>query len=332
MLKFIILIDNIDININNIYMTLTQLSYIVAISNYKSFGEAAEHCFVTQPTLSMQVKKLEDELGVRIFDRSKQPVESTDIGKKIIEQARIIIKEKERVVDIIDEEKGELRGKFKVGIIPTIAPYLIHHFLVNFIQKHPNVELVFEEIQTDQIISKLITDELDTAIIATPTYRKELIEKPIYYEPFVAYVSEGNALFRKRKISSKDLNVNELWLLKEGHCFRDHVVQLCNSTEQKKNRGKINLSFEGGSLDTLMKLVDNNFGITLLPFLATIDLKSTDRWRFVKEFTPPIPKRIINIVYHRAYLKKRLIDALEFEIINSIPKSLIRQENGLFVV
>lgn len=332
MLKLIILIDNIDININNIYMTLTQFSYIVAISNYKSFGEAAEHCYVTQPTLSMQVKKLEDELGIRIFDRSKQPVEPTDIGKKIIEQARVILKEKERVVGIIDEEKGELRGKFKVGIIPTIAPYLIHHFLVNFISKYPNVELIFEEIQTEQIISKLITDELDTAIIATPTYRKELIEKPIYYEPFVAYVSEGNALFKRKKISSKYLNVDELWLLKEGHCFRDHVIQLCNSTEQKKNRGNINLSFEGGSLDTLMKLVDNNFGITLLPYLATVDLKNTDRWRFVKEFIPPVPKRIINIVYHRAYLKKRLIDALEVEIIKSIPKSLIKHENGLFVV
>ncbi len=251
-------------------MTLTQYSYIIAIDNYKSFAAAANHCFVTQPTLSMQIKKLEDELGAVIFDRSKQPVEVTEIGKKIIEQARIVLKEHEKILDLIDQEKSELSGKFKIGIIPTIAPYLIPLFLVNFINKYPKVELVFDELQTDQIIHKLIKDELDTAIIASSAFKKELVEKPIYFEPFVAYVSPNHKFYKSKKIDAKYLNIEDVWLLKEGHCLRDHVIQVCNTLELKTTNKAVQLSFEGGTLDTLMKLVDNNFGMTLLPYLATI--------------------------------------------------------------
>lgn len=312
-------------------MTLTQYSYIIAIDNYKNFATAANHCYVTQPTLSMQIKKLEEELGAIIFDRSKQPVEATEIGKKIIEQARIVVKEHERILDLVDQEKSELSGKFKIGIIPTIAPYLIPLFLVNFINKYPKVELIFDELQTDQIIQKLVKDELDTAIIASPSFRKELIEKQLYYEPFVAYVSPNHKFYNEKKINAKYLNVEDVWLLKEGHCLRDHVIQVCNTIERNKTGSLNQLSFEGGTLDTLMKLVDNNFGMTLLPFLATLELNKSDKIHFVREFKSPVPKRIVNIIYHRAHLKKQLIDALESEIISVIPKSMLKKDNSLIV-
>ncbi|MFZ1289293.1 MAG: LysR substrate-binding domain-containing protein [Melioribacteraceae bacterium] len=312
-------------------MTLTQYSYIIAIDNYKSFASAANHCFVTQPTLSMQIKKLEDELGTVIFDRSKQPVEVTEIGKKIIEQARVVLKEHERILDLIDQEKSELSGKFKIGIIPTIAPYLIPLFLLNFINKYPKVELVFDELQTDQIIHKLLKDELDTAIIASPTFRKELIEEPLYYEPFVAYVSSNHKFYQSKKVDSKMLNVEDVWLLKEGHCLRDHVIQVCNSLERKNTGSLVQLSFEGGTLDTLMKLVDNNFGMTLLPYLATIEINKTEKMKYIREFKTPIPKRVVNIIYHRAHLKKQFISALESEVLSIIPKTMLKKENSIIV-
>ncbi|MBK7981152.1 MAG: LysR family transcriptional regulator [Ignavibacteriae bacterium] len=307
-------------------MTLTQFSYIIAIDNHKSFAEAANNCFVTQPTLSMQVKKLEEELGVRIFDRSKQPVKATEIGKKIIEQARVVLCENERIHNLIDVEKGEFSGKFKVGIIPTIAPYLIPLFLKNFIKKYPKVELTFDELQTDQIINKLVKDELDTAIIATPTNRKELIEKNLYYEPFVAYVSESHKLFKQRKVNSKELNIKDIWLLKDGHCLRDHVIQVCSSLNVAKKESIVQLSFEGGTLDTLMKLVDNNFGMTLLPYLATLDINKTAKVKHLREFNKPIPGRTVSIIYHRAYVKEKLINAFEKEILSAISKNLLFKE------
>ncbi len=313
-------------------MTITQYSYIAALDNYRSFAEAAKHCFVTQPTLSMQVKKMEDVLGIKIFDRSKQPVEVTDIGRKVIEQARVILREHERVSDFIDLEKGELRGKFKIGIIPTIAPYLIPLFLMNFVKKYPKVELIIDELQTEQIIKKLLKDELDTAIIASPTNKKELMEKSLYYEPFVGYVSKNHDFYKANKIKASQLNVEDLWLLKEGHCLRDHVIQVCKSLDTNKCNNNLGLSFEGGTLDTLMKLVDNNFGMTLLPHLATTELKNTKKWKHIREFISPVPKRVINIVHHRAYLKKQLIEALEAEIISVVPKKLLKKDKSLIVI
>ena len=312
-------------------MTLTQYSYIIAIDNFKSFAEAANRCFVTQPTLSMQIKKMEDELGVLIFDRSKQPVEPTDIGRKIIKQARSVIREHRRIPEIIDNEKGEIKGKFKIGIIPTIAPYLIPLFLVNFIEKYPNVELIFDELQTEQIIKKLMKDELDTAIIASPSNKKELIENFLYYEPFVGYVSTNHNLSKLKKIKASQLNVTDLWLLKEGHCLRDQAIQVCKSLNTESCNITGYLKFEGGNLDTLMKLVDNNFGMTLLPQLAALELINTKRWNCIREFSTPVPKRVVNIVYHRAHLKKSLIDRLEVEILSVIPKSLLKKDKGFLV-
>lgn len=312
-------------------MTLTQLTYIVSVDNYKNFAAAAEHCFVTQPTLSMQIQKLEAELGVMIFDRTKQPAVPTDIGRQIIEQARLVLHEASRVNDIISVATKNVTGIFKLGIIPTIAPYLLPLFIEKFISKYTKLDLVIDEIQTHQIIEKLKKDELDAAILATPLSDPSIMERPIYYEPFVAYISENHELFTKDKIDAEDLSLKDLWLLKEGHCFRDHVLQICKSYLEQSPNNERTLRFEGGTLDTLKKLVENNFGMTLLPYLSLSEIEKTDKYKHVKMFNEPVPRREISIVYRRSKLKKHIIDLLEEEIKRSIPVELLNKENSVMV-
>ncbi|MGE5499416.1 MAG: LysR family transcriptional regulator, partial [Syntrophothermus sp.] len=201
-------------------ISIVQLSYIVAVDNYRHFATAAQSCYVTQPTLSMQIQKLEDELGILIFDRSKVPVTPTDIGKAVIEQARKILQETSRIQDIINIHSKEISGIFRVGVIPSVAPYLLPKFLESFLKKYPAVQLVIDEIQTHQILEKLRKEEIDLGLMATPLYQTDLIEKPLFYEPFVAYVGNGHRLFNKKKIKVDDLSSSDLLLLKEGHCFR----------------------------------------------------------------------------------------------------------------
>jgi len=224
-------------------MTKTQLEYIVAVDNYKSFIRASEKMFVTQPTLSMQIKKLEEELGTTLFDRSKAPVATTEIGQKIIEQARNVISESNRIYDIISEELDQITGKFRLAVIPTIAPFLLPLFLESFVKNNKGLELTIEELQTEEIISGLKKDEIDAGIAATPLSNKEITESPIYYEPFYAYISPKHPLFRKEKISSKELNVDDIWLLKEGHCFRDQVINICSQNKKENPVKKPLLNF-----------------------------------------------------------------------------------------
>ncbi|MFA3783473.1 LysR substrate-binding domain-containing protein [Melioribacteraceae bacterium 4301-Me] len=313
-------------------MTITQLTYIVAVDNFKSFAQAASECFVTQPTLSMQIKKLEDELGIKIFDRASYPVKTTKIGAKIIEQARTVLKEHQKIKEIVDEELGIIKGRFRLGIIPTIAPFLLPLFLENFIKKHSQLNLVFDEIETDIIIDKLKKDQLDAAILATPLNDNTIVEEPIYYEPFVAYVSKKHFLFNRKKINAAELQLKDLWLLKEGHCFRDQVINICkkycsiNPQEEKPSP-----TFEGGTIETLKKLVENNFGMTLLPYLAVKEIENTENYKFVREFEKPVPKREISIVYHKSYGGKRIIKALKKEILSVVPAQLLVKEKSIIV-
>ncbi len=312
-------------------MTIVQLSYIIAVNDFKSFAKAADKCFVTQPTLSMQIQKLENELGVVIFDRTKKPVAPTEIGEKIIEQARVVVREKHRINDIINEESEEIKGKFKLGIIPTIAPYLLPLFVEAFSKNYSSIELIIDELQTGQIIEKLKKDELDAGIVATPLFLKEISERPIYYEPFVGYVSENHRLSKKRKIDPNELDVKDLFLLKEGHCFRDHVLQICKYYGEGKKPGARTVNLEGATLETLMKMVDKNIGMTLIPYLAMKELEGSTKEKYIKKFKAPVPTREISIVYHRAQLKKKLIDLLEKEIKRAIPIEL-KKSSGEFVL
>lgn len=307
-------------------MTIVQLSYIIAVDNFKSFAKAAKNCYVTQPTLSMQIKKLEDELGVLIFDRTKKPVAPTDIGVKIIEQARTVTVEHERIKEVIREESEEIRGKFKLGIIPTVAPYLLPLFVESFTKKYNALELIIEELQTDRIVDSLRRDELDAAILATPLFYKDITERPLYYEPFVGYVSESHRLAKNKRIDSNELEVKDLFLLKEGHCFRDHVLQICKYYGDGKDTSVKKVNLEGATLETLIKMVDKNIGMTLIPFLAMKELEGTPREKSIRKFKKPVPTREISIVYHRAHLKKKLIDLLESAIRGSIPDELINSK------
>src|SRR5690606_16784329 len=202
-------------------MTITQLHYVLAVAEHKNFTLAAEKCFVTQPTLSMQIQKLEEELDVLIFDRGKKPIQLTEVGRQIVTQAKNIVNESTRIKDIVDQQKGYIGGDFKVGIIPTVMPTLLPMFMTNFINKYPKVNLIIEEHTTEEIIKRLKSGHLDAAIAATPLSEESIKEVVLYYEPFVAYVPENNQAYSKKEFEVEDFeqNLNNILLLQDGHCF-----------------------------------------------------------------------------------------------------------------
>lgn len=311
-------------------MTLTQLSYIIAVDRYRHFATAAEKSYVTQPTLSMQIHKLEDELGVTIFDRSKSPVIPTEIGEKIITEAHEILKQAKHIEDLASLTDEELRGTFRIGIIPTIAPYLLPLFLRNFKEKYPKVRLIFEEVVTSELLDLLDQDHLDIGIIATPVERGNMFQEDLYYEPFVGYVSTGHSLSNKDKLSVDDLEVANLWLLNEGHCFRDQTVKLCKK-HRKDLLDNSQIEFESGNLETLKQLVEQDFGMTLLPYLAKNQIDKKCAKAYLKYFDDPVPRRKVRVAYSREYLKKNIIKAFIDEIKAVIPKELLKSEEGLLV-
>ena len=312
-------------------MTITQLQYVLAVAEHKNFTLAAEKCFVTQPTLSMQIQKVEDELKIQIFDRTKKPIQLTDVGQKIVNQAKNIVNEADRMKDIVEQQKGFIGGEFRLGIIPTIMPTLLPMFLTTFIKKIPKVKLIIEELNTDEIIIKLKNGNLDAAIAATPLSEEKLKEIVLYYEPFVAYIPEKHHISDKKEIEVSDLNLDEILLLQDGHCFRDGVLNLC------KNQDVVSLNnfqIQSGSFETLIKLADEGLGLTLLPYLHTLDLKDNDKLK-LKHFKDPKPAREVSLIFPKTELKIQIIDALKqtisgiirgaiafqnVEIINPIPK------------
>ena len=235
-------------------MTITQLKYVLAVAEQQNFTKAAEKTFVTQPTLSMQIQKLEEELEIQIFDRSKKPIELTGVGKKIVEQARNIVNESERMQDVVDQEKGFIGGTFKLGIIPTVMPTLLPMFLKSFSNRYPKVQLKIEELNTDEIITKINDGYLDAAIAATPLEQEKIKERPIYYEPFVGYIPENHRLASKEKLETNDLDIEDILLLEDGHCFRDGIINLCKAS---KNNSHDKFQLESGSFETLIKLADD---------------------------------------------------------------------------
>ncbi|GAB4400683.1 MAG: LysR substrate-binding domain-containing protein [Microscillaceae bacterium] len=298
-------------------MTLTQLEYIVALDTHRHFVTASEKCFVTQPTLSMQVQKLEKELDVLLFDRKKQPLEPTPVGKELIRRARQVLREVQEMRDFVKNEKEILAGEIKIGIIPTLAPYLIPLFLSGFLKKHPPIRPVIEELQTEDLVHRLVDGRLDIGLLVTPLEEKGLEEIPVFEETFVAYLSEGHPLLAKRELSLSDLEAHDLWILNEGHCFRNQILQIC---QQKPNHERA-FVYESGSLDTLRKMVEQRFGYTLLPQLALHDIHP-DRWEFLRYFEEPQPARQISLVVHERFLKRRLVESLREEIFAQLPETI----------
>ena len=300
-------------------MTFVQLEYIVAVDTYRHFATAAEHCYVTQPTLSMQIQKMELELGVKIFDRSKQPVVPTEMGEQLIEQAKKILAEKGMIDELVQTKKGILSGELKIGIIPTLAPYLLPLFIQQFTKKHPQVKLVVSELTTDLIIARLKESRIDVGILVTPLHEKGIKEHVLFYEELVAYVSKNNAAFNKTYVLPQDIDPNKLWLLEEGHCFRSQILNLCELRKASREGG--NFEYEAGSFETLRRMVELNDGITVLPELATIDLNNK-QLQLVRQFKKPVPMRQVSMVVHRDFVKKRLIEVLKTEIMAAVPEKI----------
>ena len=299
-------------------MTITQLHYLIAVAEYQNFTVAAEKSFVTQPTLSMQIAKLEEELNVKLFDRGTKPIKLTAVGEKIVEQARRVVIEAERIKDIVSVEKGFIGGPYNLGIIPTVMPTLLPMFLATFIKKYPKVKLIIKEMTTEEIAIQLREGKLDGAIAATPLGFDDIIERPLYYEPFVAYIPEDHRLNVQTNLKSEDLRLDEVLLLEDGHCFRDGVINLCGAPKQLDPS---EFRIESGSFETLIKLSDENMGMTLLPYLHTLQLKEVQEKR-LKHFEKPEPAREISLIYHKSELKLQITTALK-EVISSVIRGAI---------
>jgi LysR family hydrogen peroxide-inducible transcriptional activator len=300
-------------------MTFVQLEYIIAVDTYRHFAVAAQNCYVSQPTLSMQIQKVEEMLGVKIFDRSKQPVIPTELGAELIAQARKIISEKNKMEELVQKKKGVVTGELKIGIIPTLAPYLLPLFVQKFTLKYPLVRLVVNELTTEHVVASLRSGKIDMGILVTPLQESGIKEHVLFYEELMAYVSRKNAAYKKTYMLPQDIDPNKLWLLEEGHCFRSQIVNLCEL--RKASRDASHFDYEAGSIETLRRMVDMNDGITILPELATQGMTSRQLAQ-IRYFKRPAPMREVSIVVHRDFVKKRLIEILKEEILASVPQKI----------
>lgn len=295
-------------------MNLQQLEYIVAIDAHRSFAKAAKACFVTQPTLSSMVKKLEAELKVTLFDRSKPPVVTTGIGAEIVAQARAILKETRRFHAIA---RGAQHGRIelRIGVIPTLAPYLIPLFLPRLLKKHPEMKVTISELTTDAITDALMKERIDVGLLATPLNIPGLKEDPLFHERFIVYSSKNERIGRKKYILPSDIDPDRLWLLEEGHCLRSQVMNLCELRERSAE--DTHLHYVSGSIASLMRIVDTQGGLTIVPELAALDMDRTKRSR-LRYFAPPVPVREISTVTYRHAIKDRALLALRQEIRDAV--------------
>ncbi|TVQ70912.1 MAG: LysR family transcriptional regulator [Balneolaceae bacterium] len=296
-------------------MNIQQLSYIIAIDRFRHFARAAEHCRVTQPTLSTMLNRLEEELGVKVFDRSRSPVMPTETGKRIIAQARRILEEVDHLHRLAGEMSDQVEGELRLGVIPTVAPFLLPLFLQELLDAYPKLRITINELTTSEIVVQLKSNMIDAGILATPLGQEAIREIPLYNEQFVVYRSKMLPPIRpgkkQNKLVPEDLDLDRLWLLEEGHCLRSQIAALCEL--KKQNKTYSNLVYEAGSIDSLKRLVDSNSGITILPALAVRDF-SEKELESVQYFRDPVPARQISIVTYRHHLKERIVDVLKEEI------------------
>lgn len=307
-------------------MTIQQLEYLVAVDKHRHFGHAAESCFVTQPTLSAQLSKLEKELGVLLFDRSKMPVIPTEIGVQIINQAKKVVSESKGIFELVAQLKGDISGVIKMGIIPTLAPYLLHLFIRKFLEKYPYVKLEVQEMVTEEVVKKLKNDELDLGIVVTPLHESGIVEKTMFYEKFYAYLSKDHELLKEKYFRPEMVKKGDFWILQQGHCFRDQVINLCD----QEISGHKNFHYESGSLEGLKNMVNRYQGVTLLPELATYELSEEEKTR-LRPFAGESPTREVSIILNRSFLKQKLVELLFKEITDSIPVEMTSKAHGKIV-
>ena len=298
-------------------MTLTQLEYIVALDSHRHFVLASEKCFITQPTLSMQIQKLEEELGVRIFDRTRQPVIPTEIGASIVAQAKIILREAKMIEQIINDQKDIMTGELRIGIIPTLAPYLLPPLFKRMREQFPQIDLIIKETITEEVIQELKKNRLDCGLVVTPLKDPSIKEDVLFYEELFVYVSRKNSLYNKKYVLANDIDPDQLWLLEEGHCFRSQVLNLC----ELRKRSDFHFKYETGNIETLKRMVDKSDGITILPELAVMEF-SKSQLKLVKRLKEPSPAREVSLVTHRDHIKTKLIKTLKDEILNIVPTQM----------
>ena len=297
-------------------MTLQQLEYVLALDKTRHFVRAAELCGVTQPTLSAMVQKLEDEMDCKIFDRSRQPIEPTEIGKQIIQHAQVIVYQVNQLKESIRSEKESISGTLNLAIIPTIAPYLLPQFIAAFSKSYPNIALKVSELHTDTIIEKLRIAEIDMAILSTPLQDSKILEVPMYYEKFIAYISPREPIYEKTELSATDMPLDKLWVLEEGHCLRNQVFNFCNKKQLH------NTIYEAGSIDTLVKIVDVNGGYTIIPELH-IELLSEKQKLNLREIVNPEATREISVVIRHDFVREGMLNAVAECVKQIIPAHML---------
>ena len=301
-------------------MTLQQLEYIVSLDEHRHYVTAAEHSFVSQPNLTMQVQKLEEEMGVKIFDRTKKPLQPTEVGKEVIVRARKILRESRQLKEFVNHEKEVVEGEFTIGIIPTLAPYLLPRFLPTFLKENPRVHLKIQELQTGQIISQLENGIIDIGLLATPLKEPSIREIPVFYEPFLLYLPENHRLQNQKLLLAEDLDPNDVLVLNEGHCFREQTLAIC---QQVKDGSSLGFDYQSGSIEALKSLVQNGVGYTLVPEMSVInELDSTH----IRRFTSPQPVREISIVVHSSYIKEGVINRLKEYFVKVVPPRFLERQ------
>ncbi len=307
-------------------MTLQQLEYVVALDSYRNFVLAAEKSFVTQPTLTMQVKKLEDEIGVQIFDRNKKPIQPTPAGERVIMKARQILREVNQLKEFISSERNSVKGNFKIGIIPTLAPYLLPLFLPHFTRENPETHLQISELQTEEIVKGLKNDTIDIGILVTPLLEKTFREIVLYNEPFLVYHPQDHPFASQDKIDPDMLNLNEMLILNEGHCFRNQILNICNSDFANSSVG---FDYQSGSIESLKNLVNRGVGYTLVPELSICDNREQNQ---IKRFNEPEPVREVSLVVHKGFTKESLIEKLRDLILQNIPDHFVKSKKYMKVM
>lgn len=300
-------------------MTLQQLEYIIAVDHYHHFVKAAEHCRVTQPTLSAMVQKLEDELGAKLFDRSRLPVATTPLGQKVVEQARRVVALAGNITKMVDEEKQSLKGQFNIGILPTIAPYLIPRFFPQLRMEHPELDLRVSELKTDEVKAALTDGSIDAGIVAALPQLSQYRSQVLYYDEFLAYVASGDPLSAKEVIRTDDLRSARLWLLDEGHCFRDQMVRFCQLKLARISQAVYRL----GSMETFMRMVESGQGVTLIPQTA-VQYLSQEQRQLVRPFAIPRPTRTIVLITTPNFVRHTVADAIAHAIRTSLPQSMLQ--------
>ncbi len=306
-------------------ITFTQLEYVVALAEYKHFGAAARACSVSQPTLSMQLRKLEDSLQIEIFDRRRKPLAPTPLGAVVIEQAMLVLHGMRRIEDLVEDGRNSTSGEMRLAVIPTIAPYLLPLFLPAFAMRYPQLTLSIEEMKTENILQGLRKFTIDAAILATPLGDPGLTETPLFYEHFLLYSSPSHPLNRKRRVRESDLNAGEMWLLSEGHCLRTQILKLCREKQVQERH----VRFECGSIESLLGMIDAGGGYTLIPYLAAVNLSSSRKSK-VRKLDGRAPLREVSLVYNSLHARPKIFQTMQDIIQKSLPAELknMRKEKG----